>query len=73
MLEPFNFPGHGAGADLESAANMEQAGREGRETALRGALIGEQWTEHTLLMRVVKLNTAAAAFNQLISQAKPDL
>lgn len=33
MLEPFNFPGHGTGADLESAARMKQAGRE---TALRG-------------------------------------
>lgn len=41
MLEPFNFPGHGTGADLESAANMKQAGRVGKETALRGPLIGE--------------------------------
>lgn len=41
MLEPFNFPGHGTGAGLVSVANMTQAGRAGRETALQGPLIGQ--------------------------------
>lgn len=41
MLEPFNFPGHGTGADLKSAPNMKPAGREGRETAPQGPLIGQ--------------------------------
>lgn len=38
MLEPFNFPGHGTGADLKSAPNMKQAGRE---AGLQGRLIGQ--------------------------------